>query len=63
MKSYIFKLLSVNVPIMHRFYTFQKSLNLTEQLNHIDELQSKIETRKPLQPELWATIQQKLRVD
>jgi Fic family protein len=48
---------------MHRFYTLQKSLKLKEQLNHIDELQSQIEAQKPLQPELWATIQQKLRVD
>jgi len=48
---------------MHRFYTFQKNLNLKEQLNQIDELQSQIEAQKPLQPELWATIQQKLRVD
>lgn len=39
------------------------SLALNEQIEQIDFQRAQIETRKPLNPELWAAIQQKLRVD
>lgn len=44
-------------------YRFDTTLEYQAQLNQIDELQKQINAQKPLQPELWATIQEKLRVD
>lgn len=37
--------------------------NFQTQLNLIDTLQSKIDAQKPIQPELWAVIQNKLRIE
>jgi len=44
-------------------YTLQGTLALREKLNNINELQDKIDTKKPLQSALWPTIEEKLRID
>ncbi|RKZ73544.1 MAG: hypothetical protein DRR19_30900, partial [Candidatus Parabeggiatoa sp. nov. 1] len=48
---------------MSSFYTIENTPELSTQLNTIAQLQSQINTQKPLQPTLWATIQEKLRVE
>jgi len=48
---------------MQLFYTIRETSELSALLHQIDELQSQINLQKPLQPELWAMIQEKLRVD
>lgn len=49
--------------IMFSFYTVQKTPKLINLLNTIDNLKAQIDTQKRLQPTLWATIQEKLRVE
>lgn len=48
---------------MQPFYTIGETLELPKLLNQIDQFQSQINIQKSLQPELWAMIQEKLRVD
>lgn len=47
----------------YRFYTVQETAELKKLLNNIDALQAQTDAQKPLQPGLWATIQEKLRAD
>ena len=48
---------------MSSFYTIENTPELKTQLNTIAQLQSQINAQKPLQPTLWATIQEKLRIE
>jgi Fic family protein len=48
---------------MPTFYTIQKTLDLKTHCNTIEQLQLQIDSQKPLHPTLWATIQEKLRVE
>jgi len=48
---------------MSSFYTIENTPELSTQLNTIAQLQSQINAQKPLQPTLWATIQEKLRIE
>jgi len=48
---------------MSSFYIIQETPELTKLLTTIDEFKLQIETKKPLQPTLWSTIQEKLRVE
>ncbi|MDM8561343.1 Fic family protein [Candidatus Parabeggiatoa sp. HSG14] len=48
---------------MYQFPPIQETSQLTKQINRIDELQSQITQHKPIQPSLWTTIQEKLRME
>jgi hypothetical protein len=43
--------------------TFIRFKKLKKQLHKIDEFQKQINAQKSLQPALWATIQEKLRIN
>jgi Fic family protein len=48
---------------MARFYNLVETSSLTHLIGEIDAIQAKINSRKPLEEELWATIQEKLRIE
>ena len=48
---------------MPQFYNVEAPSSLTQLLAEIDTLQAKINTQKPLQEAIWATIQEKLRIE
>ena len=48
---------------MPQFYNVEAPSSLTQLLAEIDTLQAKINAQKPLQEAIWATIQEKLRIE
>ena len=48
---------------MPQFYNVEKTSSLAQLMEEIDTLQAKINAQKPLQEAIWATIQEKLRIE
>ena len=48
---------------MELFYNIQKTPALFNLLQQIDALRNEIERKRPFAPELWSTIQEKIRID
>lgn len=48
---------------MPQFYTVEETSSLTQLLDEIDTIQEKINAQKPLKEAIWATIQEKLRIE
>lgn len=48
---------------MSRFYNVEETSSLTRLIEKIDAMQAEINTQKPLQEAIWATIQEKLRIE
>jgi Fic family protein len=48
---------------MSQFYQVEENPSLNKLLEEIDSLQGKINSLKPLQAAIWATIQEKLRIE
>jgi Fic family protein len=48
---------------MRQFYNIEETSSLTQLIEEIDTLQAKINAQKPLQEAIWATIQEKLRIE
>ncbi|MGH7451556.1 MAG: Fic family protein [bacterium] len=48
---------------MPQFYHVEETSSLTQLLEEIDTIQAKINAQKPLQEAIWATIQEKLRIE
>ncbi len=48
---------------MPQFYHIEETSSLTQLIEEIDTIQAKINAQKPLQEALWATIQEKLRIE
>ncbi len=48
---------------MPQFYHAEETPSLTQLLEEIDTIQSEINAQKPLQEAIWATIQEKLRIE
>jgi hypothetical protein len=48
---------------MPQFYHVEETSSLTQLLEEIDTIQAKINAQKRLQEAIWATIQEKLRIE
>lgn len=48
---------------MPQFYNVEKTLPLTRLIEEIDAMQAKIDAQRPLREAIWATIQEKLRIE
>ncbi len=48
---------------MPQFYHVEETSSLTQLMEEIDAIQAKITAQKPLQEAIWATIQEKLRIE
>lgn len=48
---------------MPQYYNVKETSSLTQLLEEIDSIQAKINSLKPVQKALWATIQEKLRIE
>jgi len=48
---------------MPQFYHVEETSSLTQLIEEIDTTHAKINAQKPLQEAVWATIQEKLRIE
>jgi len=48
---------------MKDFYTISETPRLKQLLHEIDELKAKIDSMRSMRPDIWGTIQQKLKID
>ncbi|WP_051284010.1 Fic family protein [Desulforegula conservatrix] len=48
---------------MNEFYTINTSPELDDRLKQVDHLKNAIDQRRPLKPDIWSTIQNKLKID
>lgn len=48
---------------MNDFNIINSSRELEEKLKQVDDLKKEIDARKPLKPEIWSTIQKKLKIE
>lgn len=46
-----------------KFYSFQETIEIKKLLKNVDDLKSQIDSHRPLQDDIWNTIQDKLMID
>jgi len=58
-----YNLILCRLCTMAQFYNVEETSSLLQLIDEIDAMQAKINSRKPLQEAIWATIQEKLRIE